>query len=181
MRIFIFPILLLTFSSIATAECMGRIPQYVQLKVMSCVSAMETVQAKIDGKGYTQRERVHVEISARAISIIEAFPLVDVEIIRWNVQGREYLFKGAVTPSASQAPRQYMLLGTSLESCQKFYADKTGLFIVDEHFSCCRDMIDLDRKETVAQCLLGLPSAASSGLALESLDPIGIPLPTPSR
>lgn len=74
-----------------------------------------------------------------------------------------------------------MLIGTPIDACNTHYAQTTQLFMVREPFSCCRDVIVPDYKETASQCLLGLPSAARFGIELEALPPIGFKLPHRAR
>lgn len=178
MRTLAIAVTLMTFWDNANAECIGQTESYLQMTVVSCVAATNKAASAIEGKGYSESEAAKVQSSAKFISIVEANAISDVEIVKWNSRGQQTLFKGQVTPYDPNVTKQFMMLGVSEDDCKKFYEKRPILYSVVENFRCCRDVIMTGRKETTAQCLLKMSTAARFGPELKNLSEIGFDRPS---
>jgi hypothetical protein len=158
-----------------SAECVAHSPRYAEVGVRSCSAAREATLAKIERSEYSDSDFSRLEISMKYVTLVEAVERSDADIIYWYARESLHLFKGPVTPIPAAKPRRYMIIGTTLDSCEEFYAGKTFLASVQDPFRCCRDVGPIT--ETAAQCLLELPAIGRFGIELDELPGIGIPLP----
>jgi len=167
-------VVLALLASTARSDCFGVLQSTVQARVLACSSAEAVALKMIAGKNYTDAEVRDVKLSAASISIADVEVVADVEIITSKAHQTLATYKGKVSPLLSNTRRKYMILGTPAGSCDKFYRGKLSLLSVDDApFRCCRDQ-GPGRKETTAQCLLGLPRLSQSGLDMDQLKPAAI-------
>jgi hypothetical protein len=169
-----FLLVLMILASKVSAECPG-IPTFpLLLEVHSCHSSEPYTSTQISEKPYSEKDLAHLQISNQFVTIIDAKPIAEIEIINWRRGKQGAIFKGDIIPIENSSNTQYMLLGTTIESCNKYYANKTALYDIAENFFCCYDMGE-PKVETNAQCLLQLPVAYPSDLDLEDLPQIDFP------
>jgi len=158
-------------SSLGHAECVGRRPLTMQLKVLSCSDSYQEAVSNIDMRKYSQQKMAELKISTDFVSVVDAQALSYVDTIDVNSKTGGGRYRGEVHAIAKEdAQRKMMLVGVPVQGCEKYYKGKTGLFSVEEEFSCCRDVRTPDDVETTAQCLIKLPLvSAGNGDTLESL------------
>lgn len=156
-------------SGLAHAECVAGLSVYMQLKVLACSSSYQHSVSNVDMRKYSQAQMSELKTSAGYVTVVDAETLSYVDIIDVNSKSGGDRFRGDTHPIAKNTRKKFMLTGTTVESCEKYYQGQTSLFAVDEHFACCRDVITPDAVETSAQCLTRLPLASMAGSQLESL------------
>ena len=151
----------LSIASVVRAECMGRIPRYVEMRVESCASAAPLARAAIAGKGYSERQEKEVERSSSSLFRIRARQLADVDILEWYSGGSIYRFRGEPRPINGDVARDYLV--SWYGGCDELLKAGAHIFDVDVEPPCrdVRVVIDgREMKETNARLLLGLPEAA---------------------
>ena len=143
-------------TSIASAECLSRIPRYAMVRIERCASATEAAQSAIAAKGYSEQEMAEIADSARRLSIVRAVSVSNVDIVLWYSGGNLRIYKGNEDPVANATARTYVLLGTDPAGCEKTYLGKTKIFELDASIPC-RDTVVNESKDTEAMRLLRLP------------------------
>lgn len=149
--------LTLTFSAPGRAEDKADIPVYVEMKVLSCSSALPLVEQKIKLEGYSAKELEETRISARYFSLFTAQPLQEVEYIRSYYDHSIDTYKGRIKTLNKAVVRQFMSPGHDVDFCNTHYLGKTQVFETTEGLSC-GEIKASQKHVTVAQCLTGLPT-----------------------
>ena len=166
-------------ASVAGAECIYPVPRFLQMKIESCTSAIEPTLSKIGERGHTESEVSSVRLSAADISIVRARPVADLDIILWYSQGDQRIYKANETRIANGSARDYILLATGLDECEKSYLGKILVFDT-KGFTRCRDVRVDGYKETDAAYILDLPVLVHFW-GEEQLEHIPEKLPSPGR
>lgn len=168
MRTILAVTLALMFIPSVKAEDIASIPIYVEMKVISCTSALPLIEQKIKNAGYTNEELEHTRLSARGLGLLTAQPLQEVEYIQSFYDHSSDVYKGRVKNLGKVAVRQFMSPGMDMDFCTRFYLGKTQLFETTEHLSC-GEIKDWSKHVTVAQCLTDLPTAHGLNTTIREL------------
>ncbi|MBI3726866.1 MAG: hypothetical protein HY254_00875, partial [Burkholderiales bacterium] len=104
-------LLALTLAVPVRAEDKADIPAYVEMKVLSCSSALPLIEQKIKGEAYSAKELEETRISARYFSLFTAQPLQEVEYIRSYYDHSIDAYKGRIKTLNKAVVRQFMSPG----------------------------------------------------------------------
>jgi hypothetical protein len=141
----------------ATADCIGPLPRYVEMRVESCVSAVPSAKSAVVDKDYSLRETEAVSTSAAYLYIIHAKVLADIDIIEWHSRDGLRRYKGRQKLIQSET-RDYMVV--SYVGCEQLAKGSALIFDIHEN-KPCRDSIAIingqEAKETDAKLILDLP------------------------
>ena len=157
MRYFILPLLALSLTAPGRAEDIAPISAYVEMKVLSCASALPLIEQKVKGQGYSAKELEETRISAKYLSLFTAQPLQEVEYIKSYYDHSIATYKGRTKTLNKAAVRQFMSPGHDVDFCNTYYLGKTQVFETTEGLSCGETKAS-EKRVTVAQCLTGLPT-----------------------
>lgn len=150
-------LLTLTLAVPGRSEDKAGIPVYVEMKVLSCSSALPLIEQKIKGEGYSAKELEETRISARYFSLFTAQPLQEVEYIRSFYDHGIDTYKGRIKTLNKAVVRKFMSPGHDIDFCNTYYLGKTQVFEITESISC-GEIRASQKHVTVAQCLTGLPA-----------------------
>jgi hypothetical protein len=143
------------------------------MQVESCASAIPLARAAIEGKGYTERQKQAVEMSAEHLFVVRARQVADVDILQWHSAGSIHWYRGPSRPIDGDGVREYLV--TSFEGCEALLTKLPRIYDVNPD-PPCRDSVAAINgqavKETDARVLTGLPEASyfPDQETLESLD-----------
>ncbi|MFZ2999685.1 MAG: hypothetical protein WA071_05100 [Undibacterium umbellatum] len=158
MKTLILTMLALTLAVPGHAEDITSIPSFVEMKVLSCSSALPLIEQKIKGEGYSAKELEETRISAKYFSLFTAQPLQEVEYIRSYYDHSMDTYKGRIKNLNKTVVRQFMSPGNSVDFCNTYYLGKTQVFEITKGLSC-GEIKASQKHVTVAQCLTELPTA----------------------
>lgn len=149
--------LALVLAAPGRAEDIAHIPVYMEMKVLSCSSALPLVEQKIKGEGYSAKELEETRTSAKYLSLFTAQPLQEVEYIKSYYDHSMDTYKGRVKTLNKAVVRQFMSPGNSVDFCNTYYFGKTQVFETTKGLSC-GEIKASQKHVTVAQCLTELPT-----------------------
>jgi hypothetical protein len=145
----------------ALADCMGRMPRFMEMTVESCSGAGRLAQSSIQGKGYSEQEKGLVDVSAKFLFIIRARQLADVDIVEWYSKDAIRRYRGARKPIEDVVPHDYLVM--SLGGCEQLMAAKPLIFNLNAEKPCRDFKVTLngeEAKETDARLLITVPEVS---------------------
>ncbi|BBB59398.1 hypothetical protein UNDKW_1125 [Undibacterium sp. KW1] len=157
MKSLILTVLMLAIAAPGRAEDIANIPAYVEMKVLSCSSALPLIEQKIKGGDYSARELEETRSSAKYFALFTAQPLKEVEYIRSYYDHSVDTYKGRIKTLDKAVVRQFMSPGHDVDFCNTYYLGKTQVFETTKGLSC-GEIKASQKHVTVAQCLTDLPT-----------------------
>lgn len=159
------------FAFCGTGKC-----SYSKVIVNSCTTSKELSEKIAMELNYDESDLKMVRFKSQFTSLVNVTVLNDVEVIFWYRNGFRNYFKGKETPFKKNTNKEFMVFH-DIDSCKKRFLNKEMFVTIADNFSCHRDVVLNNEKETRPQCLINLNPMYRFEREYEDLQDIGIPFP----